>query len=69
MLSDAFYQSYLEEREMESSYHFFLYCPAFARLSLKYFSRHNFGESRKLAGIHINRFNKFVVSSKRIVGL
>lgn len=68
-LSDALCQSCMEEWEVESSCHFSLNCPAFASLRLKYLSRQIFGELSEVAGIDLNRLNKFMVSSKRLFDL
>lgn len=64
ILSDAFRQICMEEGEEETSHHFHLYCPAFARLRLKYIGKHTFGEPGEVAEINVNRLNKFVIRLK-----
>lgn len=53
---DALCQSYMEEGEVKSSYHFLLYC---LRLRTMYIGSHTIGEPSELAGIHINRLKNF----------
>lgn len=55
--------------ELESTSHFLLHFTAFARLKLIYCGRHTIDEPSKIAGIVINRLNKFVMSTKRFVDL
>ena len=69
VLPDASCQSCMEEGEVESSQHFLLQCPAFARLRLKYLGNHTFGGPEYLSVMDIGRLNKFVVSTRRLVDL
>lgn len=71
ILTDAGCQSctHMAEGELESSYHFLIYSPTFARLKLKHLHRHTFEESSKVTGIDIEHLNIFVMSSKLFVDL
>ncbi len=62
-------QSCMEEGEVETSRHFLLHCPAFARLRLKHLGNHTFGGPEDLAETDIGRLNKFVIGTKRFVDM
>lgn len=65
VLAGANCHSCMERSEVESTKHFHLYCPTFARQRLKQFGRHTFREPSEVTGIDISSFKKSVVSSKR----
>lgn len=54
------------EGEVETSKHYRLHYLAFARLKFKHLDSHTFYE---LAGIDINRHDKFVIDSMRVVDM
>ena len=69
ILPDGSCQSCMEEGEVETSRHFLLHCPAFARLRLKHLGNHTFGGPEDLAETDIGRLNKFVIGTKRFVDM
>ena len=69
VLPDASWQSCMKKGEVETSRHFLLHCPAFARLRLKHLGNHTFGGPEYLAEMDIGRLNEFVIGTKRFVDL